>query len=125
MVLIIIAAVIKGRATLAESFRQVGLAALFFNLSSMFVGYIVPILARLPKRQATAIGMEIGIHNGTLAITIASSAHLLNDSTKSIPAAIYSLIMYFTAAAFARFMASRNDEESRSEETKAPAAQGG
>lgn len=121
MVLIIIAAVIKGRATLAESFRQVGLAALTFNLSSMFVGYIVPLLARLPKRQATAIGMEIGIHNGTLAITIASSAHLLNDSTKSIPAAIYSLIMYFTAAAFARFMASQNDAESQSEASKAPA----
>ena len=118
MVLIIIAAVIKGRATLAESFRQVGLAALTFNLSSMFVGFVVPLLARLPKRQATAIGMEIGIHNGTLAITIASSPQLLNDTTKSIPAAIYSLIMYFTAAAFARFMASRNEGEPQNEAAK-------
>jgi bile acid:Na+ symporter, BASS family len=123
MVLIIIAAVIKERATLGESFRQVGLAALTFNLTSMLVGYFVPILVRLPKRQATAIGMEIGIHNGTLAITIASSPLLLNNSTMSIPAAIYSLIMYFTAAAFARLMLRLNDEESAGDSAK-PAAQG-
>ena len=42
------------------------------NLFSLAVGYFVPRIARLPKRQAIAIGMEIGIHNGTLAIAIAS-----------------------------------------------------
>jgi len=42
--------------------------------------------------------MEIGIHNGTLAIYIA--LNVLNNSTMSIPPAIYSLLMFFTAAAF-------------------------
>jgi BASS family bile acid:Na+ symporter len=80
--------------------RQVGLAALAFNLISLGVGYGVPRLARLSERQSISIGMEIGIHNSTLAITIASSASLLNNGTMAIPAAIYSLIMFFTAAAF-------------------------
>ena len=46
------------------------------------------------------IGMEIGIHNGTLAIALALSPQILNNPTMSIPPAIYSLIMFFTAAAF-------------------------
>lgn len=100
LVLVIAATVLKERANIVEFFRQVGLAALAFNLVSLAVGYLAPRLLRLPKRQAVAIGMEIGIHNGTLAIAIASSPLLLNNSTMAIPPAIYSLIMFFTAAAF-------------------------
>ena len=48
--------------------------------------------------------MEIGIHNGTLAIAIASSPLLLNNMTVAMPAAIYSLIMFFTAGAFGWLM---------------------
>ena len=49
---------------------------LAFNLLSMCVGYFVPRLARVERRQATAIGMEIGVHNGTLAIAIALNQRL-------------------------------------------------
>ncbi|MBK9264411.1 MAG: bile acid:sodium symporter family protein [Polyangiaceae bacterium] len=124
LALIIIAAVLKERATLVESFRQVGLAALAFNLTSMAVGYCVPLLVRLPKRQATAIGMEIGIHNGTLAIAIASSPLLLNNGTMAIPPAIYSLIMFFTAGAFGSIVARSNDKEALPEEPPRAAARG-
>jgi bile acid:Na+ symporter, BASS family len=110
--------------TLVDSFRQIRLAALTFNVTSMAVGYFVAMLVRLPNRQATAIGMEIGIHNGTLAITIALSPTLLNNSTMAPPAAIYSLIMYFTAGAFASFMARRNDAEGLPSELAKPATQG-
>jgi bile acid:Na+ symporter, BASS family len=111
LVLVIGSAVAKERAHLVDYFRQVGLAALVFNLASMTVGYCVPLLLRLPKRQATAIGMEIGIHNGTLAIAIASSPMLLNNSTMAIPPAIYSLIMFVTAGAFGAFVARTNAAE--------------
>jgi BASS family bile acid:Na+ symporter len=104
LVLIIAAAVFKDRENMGTYFRQVGLAALAFNVASMALGYCVPLLFRLPKRQAVAIGMEIGIHNGILAITIALSPTLLNNPTMSIPPAIYSLVMYFTAAAFGFFV---------------------
>jgi BASS family bile acid:Na+ symporter len=100
LLIVIAGAVIKERANVVQSFQQVGLAALVFNLLSLGLGYLAPMLARLPRRQAIAIGMEVGIHNGTLAIAIASSPLLLNNSTMAIPPAIYSLIMFFTAAAF-------------------------
>jgi BASS family bile acid:Na+ symporter len=103
LLLIIAASVAKERAHIVEYFRQVGLAALLFNLLSMAVGYLVPLAARLPKRQAIAIGMEIGIHNGTLAIAIALS--VLGNSVMTIPPAIYSLIMFFTAAVFGMVVA--------------------
>ena len=105
LVLVVGAADAKERAHLGEYFRQVGLAALAFNLLSMAIGYFVPLLARLPKKQAVAIGMEIGIHNGTLAIAIASSPMLLDNGTMAIPPAIYSLIMFFTAGAFGAVVA--------------------
>ena len=44
--------------------------------------------------------MEIGIHNGTLAIALALSPALLNNPTMAIPAALYGFIMFFTAALF-------------------------
>lgn len=100
LVLVILATVLKERANLGGYFRQVGIAALCFNLASMAVGFLVPFAAKLSKKQSIAIAMEIGIHNGTLAIAIASAPNLLNNSTMAIPAAIYSLIMFITAAIF-------------------------
>ncbi len=100
LVLIVIATAIGERHNLVRYFTEVGLAALVFNLVSLGVGYFVPRLVRLGRPQAVAIGMEIGIHNGTLAIAIASSPSLLNNTAMSIPPAVYSVIMFLTAAAF-------------------------
>ncbi len=100
LILVVAASIAKERNNVVDFIEQVGLAALTFNLASMAVGYVVPRLLRVQKRQAIAIGMEIGIHNGALAITIASSPLLLNNSVMAIPAAVYSVLMFFTAAAF-------------------------
>ena len=59
----------------------------------------MPRALRLPRRQATAIAMEIGIHNGTLAIFIA--LNVLSSPALSIPAVAYSLMMFVTAGLFA------------------------
>lgn len=96
----VILVLIKDWQTVLDYAPVVGLAALTFNLLSLGIGYWVPRLLRVPRRQAVAIGMEIGIHNGTLAIALALSPSLLNNSTMAIPAAIYSFIMFFTAAGF-------------------------
>lgn len=80
-------------------FAAVGLACLLFNLASMGTGYAAPLALRLPRKQAIAIAMEIGIHNGTLAIFIA--LNVLQNTLMSVPAAVYSLLMFFTAALFA------------------------
>lgn len=108
LALVILAAVLKERANLVEYFQQVGLAALSFNLISLAVGYLLPQLLAVPRRQAIAVGMEIGVHNGTLAIAVATT--VLGSTAIAIPAAIYSLIMFFTAAAFGWFLA-RNESD--------------
>ena len=107
LLLVIGSAIVNEREKLGVYFQEVGVAALAFNLASMAVGFFVPLLARVERKQAIAIGMEIGIHNGTLAIAIASSPQLLNNGMMAIPAAIYSLIMFFTAAAFGYFVSRR------------------
>lgn len=100
LLVIVLMAVIKDWQTVTTYAPVVGLAALCFNLLSLAVGYYVPRMLNLSRRQAVAIGMEIGIHNGTLAIALALSPALLNNSTMAIPAALYSVLMFFTAAAF-------------------------
>lgn len=119
LVLVVLATVLKERANLGSAFAQVGLAALLFNLASMGIGYVVPLVVRLPRGQAIAIGMEIGIHNGTLAIAIAMSPMLLDNPTMAMPAAIYSLIMFVTAAIFSAVVSRRNLDESSSEPSAA------
>jgi bile acid:Na+ symporter, BASS family len=77
----------------------IGSACLILNLASMGIGYGVARLSKLPARQAVAISFEIGVHNSTLAIFIALS--VLKEPEISVPAAIYSLLMYVTAGGFA------------------------
>jgi len=97
---VIAIAIFKDRSKIGGYVQIVGAACLTFNLLSLAVGYWVPRLLRMDKRQAIAIGMEIGIHNGTLAIAVALSPLMLNNSTMAVPAAVYGVLMFFTAAAF-------------------------
>jgi BASS family bile acid:Na+ symporter len=84
--------------SLVPALVAVGLACLAFNVISLAVGYATPLALRLPRRQAIAIAMEIGIHNGALAIYIA--VQVLDMKQTSFAPAIYSLIMFVTAALF-------------------------
>jgi BASS family bile acid:Na+ symporter len=99
LVVIVLLAFLGERERIGGYFAQVGLACLVFNLVSMSAGYLVPLALRLPRRQAIAIAMEIGIHNGALAIYVA--LNVLGNQAMSVPAAVYSLIMFVTAAVFA------------------------
>ncbi len=113
LLLIILLALVKDWATVRTYAPIVGGAALAFNLASLAVGYWVPRLLNIERRQAIAIGMEIGIHNGTLAIALALSPVLLNNTMMAIPAAIYSIIMFFTAALFGWLVNRRHGAELR------------
>lgn len=98
LILIIAGAILKEKDQFLVYFEQVGLACLAFNVLSMAIGYFVPFIFKVNKKQSIAIGMEIGIHNGTLAIYIA--LNVIGNSLMSIPPAVYGLIMFFTAAIF-------------------------
>ena len=98
LVAVIGAAIVAEWERLPGFIAAVGAACLAFNLLSMAIGYGLPRLLDLPRSQAIAISMEIGIHNGTLAIFIALT--VLQNATLSVPAAVYSVIMFVTASAF-------------------------
>lgn len=105
--LIIFGVFLKERATLPTFFLQVGWVTLTLNISAMVFGYAIASLAKLDKPSTKAIAFEVGIQNGTLAITIASAPIFLNTPSMAIPAGIYSLLMCATGAAFAWCLRSR------------------
>jgi bile acid:Na+ symporter, BASS family len=84
------------RADVPGYFAAVGLACLLFNVVSMAVGYFAPRALRLGRAQAVAISLEVGVHNCALAVFVA--LNILGDGTMAVPAAVYSLIMFVTAA---------------------------
>ncbi|HEY0696459.1 MAG TPA: bile acid:sodium symporter family protein [Micromonospora sp.] len=100
LVAVIAGTVLNERENVADYFIAVGVAVLLFNLASLAIGYGLPRLAGVEHRAAVASGMEIGIHNSALAITIAVSPTLLNSTEMAVPGAVYGLVMFFTAAGF-------------------------
>lgn len=106
LVVLIAGAIYIERKALLPSLVAVGGACLVFNLVSMLSGYLAPLALRLPKGQAVAIAMEIGIHNAALAIFIA--LNVLRNPAAAVVPGIYSLVMYVTASAFAIWLVRRN-----------------
>jgi BASS family bile acid:Na+ symporter len=103
-VLVVIGAVASEWDLVTENFADVAAAALALNVAAMSVSFALSVLARLESRQSTAIAIELGIHNGTLAIAVAATI----STRLAIPAAVYSAFMFITAGLFARAMYKRN-----------------
>ena len=95
-ILIVVSAFVKERSNLVQFFIDAGPASLALNLATLGLGYGVSKVAGLNFRQSLTIAVESGIQNGTLGITIAAT--LIVNSVMTIPSAIYSLIMFGTAA---------------------------
>jgi BASS family bile acid:Na+ symporter len=102
--LVILGAIASENDTVIENLGEVAAAALALNLAAMSISFAVSKLARLDDRQATAIALELGIHNSALAIAVGASL----AATLTIPAAVYSSFMLFTGGAFAWRMGRRN-----------------
>lgn len=75
---------------------QVGIGVALLNIISSFSGFCLGKLFQLKLSQQICIAIEVGIQNGTLAIAI--TAGLLKNPDMAVPAAVYSLFMYVTAA---------------------------
>ncbi|WP_206788405.1 bile acid:sodium symporter family protein [Amycolatopsis sp. MtRt-6] len=89
---------------LLDNSETLGPVALLLSVLSLAVGYGVPRLLRVERRQAIASAMEIGIHNAALAITLAMS--VLGSEPMAVPAGIYGTVM-FVPAAIAAYALSR------------------
>ena len=101
--LVILGAIASEHDTVAENAAEVGAAALALNIAAMSISFAISKLARLDNRQATAISLELGIHNAALAIAVGATL----ASTVTVPAAVYASFMLFTGGAFAWTMRSR------------------
>ena len=84
---------------------DVGLVAALFCALSLTIGYFVPRALGVADDQAVASSFEIGVHNGTLAIFVA--VEVLDNTEISVPAAVYSIIMFVFAALWGMFISRR------------------
>jgi BASS family bile acid:Na+ symporter len=105
-VAIVIGAIVSENEVVLDNLAEVAAATIALNLAAMTVSFSVAKAARLDDRQATAISMELGIHNASLAIAVGASV----ATVLAIPAAVYSSFMFFSAGLFARLMYKRNGQ---------------
>ena len=101
---VVIGAVISEYERVIDNLDDVAAAAVTLNVAAMAVAFTISRVARLDDRQSTAIAIELGIHNATLAIAVAATI----STVLTIPAAVYSAFMFVTAGLFARAMYKRN-----------------
>lgn len=87
-----------------DNLGAVAPAVITLNLAAMTISFTIARLARLDDRQATAIAIELGVHNSTLAIAVGATI----ATALTIPAAVYASFMFISAGLFARLMYRRN-----------------
>ena len=97
-VLVLAGAIYQERENLVTYYSQAGLATLALNVLMMAIAYLLARLFASGAKQRTAIAIECGLQNGTLAIAIA--VLLFGGGLATVPAATYSLTMFVTALIF-------------------------
>ena len=102
--LVVVGAIASEYEVVVDNLEAVAGAALALNVAAMTVSYAMSRVARLDNRQSTAIALELGVHNSTLAIAVGASL----ASELTIPAAVYSSFMVITGGLFAWAMSRRN-----------------
>jgi BASS family bile acid:Na+ symporter len=103
-VVVIAGAVVAEHERALDHLGEVAAAALALNLAAMTVSFTLSKLVRLGDRQATAIALELGIHNAALAIAVGATL----SPELTIPAAVYSGFMVATGGLFTLLMSRRN-----------------
>jgi len=96
--IVVLGAIAQERDNIAVYFAQAGLITLTLNLVMMAIAYGLGHVFASGPQQRTAIAIECGLQNGTLAIAVATL--LFGSGLATVPAATYSLIMFGTALVF-------------------------
>ena len=95
LMLVLAGAIYDQRANIVPYFAQAGPVTLVLNLLMMTIAWFLARMFASGPTQRTAIAIECGIQNGTLAIAVA--VVLFGGGLATMPAATYSLIMFATA----------------------------
>ncbi|MET8796045.1 bile acid:sodium symporter family protein [Nocardia sp. NPDC004568] len=105
LALVVVTALVSEFDAFTEHVGQLGAIALLLCVCSLLIGYAVPRAFGVERADAIAAGMEIGVHNAALAITIAVT--VLGDETMAVPGAVYGFLMNIPAA-LATFLFARS-----------------
>ena len=97
-VLVLAGAIYQERNNLVSYYAQAGLATFALNVIMMVTAYLLARWFASGAKQRTAIAMECGLQNGTLAIAIA--VLLFGGGLATVPATTYSLTMFVTALVY-------------------------
>ena len=79
---------------IVQAMKEVGLATLILNLSTMALGYLTAKVFGIKGKSQISITIESGIQNGTLAFVIATT--ILNNVEMGLPTGAYSIWMFIT-----------------------------
>ena len=104
-VLVLAGAIYQERNNLVSYYAQAGLATFALNLTMMVLAYLLARRFATGAKQRTAIAMECGLQNGTLAIAIA--VLLFGGGLATVPATTYSLTMFVTALIYVALLRRR------------------
>jgi len=74
---------------------------ILFNITGLFLGYIISLLLKLKDKTPMTIGIEVGLQNTTLAFLIAGT--LLKNTEMQKPALVYAFFSFWTAILFGLF----------------------
>ncbi len=105
-VLVLLGAIVAEKDNVISYFAQAGLVTLVLNLLMMFIAFYIGKLFASGISQQKTITVECGLQNGTLAIVVATT--LFDGGLYLIPAATYSLIMFFTSLIYV-YLARQNN----------------
>ena len=93
-VIIFLLVMIANKDLIVEAMKEVGLATLLLNLSTMALGYITARAFRIKGKSQISITFESGFQNGTLAFVFATT--ILNYVEMGLPTGAYSIWMFIT-----------------------------
>ena len=105
LAVLVLGILLDQREDVGDYLADVGLIAALFCAISLAVGYFVPQAFGVTGPQAIASSMEVGVHNATLAIFVA--VEVLDEVEISVPAAVYSLVMFAFAALWGMWVSRR------------------
>jgi len=93
-IIIFLLVMIANKDLIVQAMKEVGLATLLLNLSTMALGYMTAKLFGVKGKSQISITIESGIQNGTLAFVIATT--ILNNVEMGLPTGAYSIWMFIS-----------------------------
>ena len=103
-VLVVVAVLVSEHDEIGDNLMVIGPAVLSLNVLAMTLSYQIAKAAKLDSKQSTAIAIELGVHNTTLAMAVGAMV----APALVVPAAVYGVFMFITAGVFAKIMHARN-----------------